>query len=166
MLKCLNCHHLFDEEEVLTWEERHGFDWGMAEEFSACPYCGGSYEETISCDKCDGEFLYEELFEGICAECVINSINYDDFLALLIEDNFLDVFMFRAVLESPVPSECSEALLKELREIFLRRKADDQICGKTEFLDVCKKFVSDGNYGIDVSIYAEWLNTKKKEVTR
>lgn len=160
MFKCLHCHSVFEEDEVLTWEEGHGFDWGLQEKFSSCPFCGGDYETAELCDECLEHFTENELFEGMCEECVINSINYDDFLALLIEDNFLDTFMFKMVFESIEPFDCSEKLLMELRQIFLRKKADDMICGKTEFLDLCKKFVKEGKF-IGVSEYAEWLKNKE-----
>lgn len=156
MLKCLHCHNTFDEDEVLTWEEGHGFNWGPKEKFSSCPFCGGDYEEAEICDKCGEYYLEDELFNGVCAGCVVDSIDYSDFLEFLTENELLGTFMFKMVFESPEPPEYSEKLLAELRNIFLRKRLDDLTSSKAGFLELCKKFVTDNEF-TSVPEYAEWL---------
>lgn len=70
--KCLDCGHIFEEGEQARWEEHHPYGMGYAaEEFSGCPVCNGSYEETKQCKICGGEFLEDELNGGlVCDNCV------------------------------------------------------------------------------------------------
>lgn len=67
--KCTECGHIFEEGEEFVWIERHGFDFG-GEEFSGCPLCHGEYEKTIPCEVCGSEHLPDELFGGVCEECI------------------------------------------------------------------------------------------------
>lgn len=68
--KCLNCGHIFDEGEERRWIEPHG------EEMTGCPLCSEGYERTRQCKMCGGEFLEDELFGGICQDC-IDGYSYD-----------------------------------------------------------------------------------------
>ena len=70
--KCLECGNVFEEGEQARWEEHHPYGMGYAaEEFSGCPVCNGSYEETKQCAICGGEFLEDELNGGcVCDDCV------------------------------------------------------------------------------------------------
>lgn len=47
---CLDCGETFDEPK--KWIEQHGLDSPPYEKFSGCPFCGGSYTQTILCDGC------------------------------------------------------------------------------------------------------------------
>lgn len=69
MFKCYNCGHIFDDGEQSTWIERHGLEWG-GESCSGCPLCDGQYGEAISCKRCGGAFLPDELVEGFCNDCI------------------------------------------------------------------------------------------------
>ena len=79
MYKCLECGNIFDEGEQKTYKEDCGEYWGSpcTIEFSGCPICSGSYEETKSCKICGGEFLKEELTGGICEDCIRDNISKD-----------------------------------------------------------------------------------------
>jgi reverse gyrase len=68
--KCCECGHIFEEGEQSVWKERHGFAYGGYETFDGCPRCKGDYEETVKCKVCGGEHLDEELFGGVCEECI------------------------------------------------------------------------------------------------
>ena len=70
--KCLNCGHIFEEGEEARWNESRGEYWGFpcSEEMSGCPLCRGDYEKTIPCEICGSEHLADELFGGVCDECI------------------------------------------------------------------------------------------------
>ena len=163
MYKCLECGHIFDDGEQAVWTENQGECHGgpAFERFSGCPLCKGAYEETTRCKKCSGEFLEDELYEGLCEDCLRYAVTYDDFLAYLMETEQLPLFMFETVWDTQEPKNVSDKLMVVLREQYLRNKADDLICNKTAFMSLCEKFVieDDGEYGR--TDYAEWLNSKK-----
>jgi hypothetical protein len=69
--KCLECGHIFEDEEAKKVEEHHPYGMGYATEtFFCCPLCNGSYEETKKCKNCGGEFLEDELKDGFCEDCI------------------------------------------------------------------------------------------------
>ena len=55
---CIECQHIFDEDEVATWKEDRGECWGSPcyEKVSGCPKCHGSYVKAYQCDSC-GEWI-------------------------------------------------------------------------------------------------------------
>ena len=70
--KCLTCGHIFEEGEQAIWKESRGEYWGTpcSEEMSGCPLCKGDYEETVQCAVCGSEHLEDELFGGVCSDCI------------------------------------------------------------------------------------------------
>ena len=68
MYCCLDCGHIFDDDEISIWQESRGEYWGVpcSETMSGCPRCHGNYVETYKCDCC-GEYIcstYVELSNG------------------------------------------------------------------------------------------------------
>lgn len=56
--KCRECGEYFDEPH--RWVERHGFDYGPFEHWSACPYCGScDYDEAYIVER-EEEALEED----------------------------------------------------------------------------------------------------------
>ena len=154
MYRCLNCGHLFEDSEEANIREAHG------EAFSACPVCHGDYMEVKPCEKCGGWFFEDDLFGGLCADCIRERVTYENFLAYLMDTNLLPDFMFGKFWDSSVPKTISEKLKEDLRIFFLRQKADDLLCDKTDFLGLCQEFVmeDDGDFGRED--YAKWLIRK------
>ena len=70
--KCLECGHIFEDGEEARWNEGRGEYWGApcSEEMSGCPLCNGDYEETKPCEICGSEHLEDELYGGVCEECI------------------------------------------------------------------------------------------------
>ena len=58
MLVCLECGHVFDEDDAAVWKEDRGEYWGAPcfETISGCPRCKGAYTETHRCHCC-GEWI-------------------------------------------------------------------------------------------------------------
>lgn len=67
MFICLSCGLHFDTPKA--WKESHGFDDPPYEEDDACPLCGGDYEETGKCEKCDKISAISDLEDGLCKVC-------------------------------------------------------------------------------------------------
>ena len=69
---CLDCWHVFEDDEVATWREYVGECWGRPayEPTSGCPKCHGDYVKAKKCEKC-GEYVpdYELDDDGICDKC-------------------------------------------------------------------------------------------------
>lgn len=72
MYKCLDCGHVFDDGEQEVWEESRGEFWGApcSEVVDGCPRCHGDYEEAKKCSICGGVFVDDDLFGGVCEECI------------------------------------------------------------------------------------------------
>ena len=72
---CLHCSHLFDEDDIATWQEGRGEYWGSpcSETVGGCPQCGEGYVETYKCEECDeyivGEYIKTEGGYRICRNC-------------------------------------------------------------------------------------------------
>lgn len=75
MYCCLECGHIFNEDDISVWQEDRGEYWGMScsESVSGCPQCGGDYVETYQCSVCNewilGEYIKLESGERICEDC-------------------------------------------------------------------------------------------------
>jgi hypothetical protein len=78
---CLDCGETFDEPK--KWIERHGLDSPPYEKFSGCPFCGGSYTQTILCDGCGcpiiGDYVQIQVTGNrYCDECfMLKSLDED-----------------------------------------------------------------------------------------
>ena len=119
--KCLECGNIFEEGEQARWEEHHPYGMGYAaEEFSGCPVCNGSYEETKQCKICGGEFLEDELNgDGVCDECIEEySKNFD--FCYKISDNEKEEIKINALLVSLLDVDEIETILYH----YLKTKRD------------------------------------------
>ncbi len=162
MYRCENCGHLFEDGEQAVWEETHGLDHGPYEKWDGCPICKGGYEEVHQCKECGGWHTENELYEGWCEKCLRELTTHDIALDFLTESELLATFMFEKVWESSEPDNVSDKLKKVLRELFLRRKADDLLCSKSDFLNICKTYIFDDDGDFGKIVFAEWM--KEREV--
>ena len=68
MLACVNCGHIFDEDDAIHETEYTGVTseaWSEKFDITKCPECGGDWiEEAIRCDFC-GAFSLDD----VCPEC-------------------------------------------------------------------------------------------------
>ena len=71
MFLCLDCNRVFEEPKQHI--DRHGLDAPPYEIWSCCPYCGGDYVSTTSCDVCgewiSGEYIQTANDDYICSKC-------------------------------------------------------------------------------------------------
>ena len=130
MLKCLECGHVFSEYDLNTWEESRGEHFGIPcyEKMSGCPICEGDYEETVQCADCGSEHLEDELFGGVCSEC-IDEYRKDFNACYEISIGETKEIKINALLASLFDVSDIEQILKE----YIRDKWKDVDC--SQFID-------------------------------
>lgn len=67
MNKCNSCGLIFSDEEIYTYEEKHGFDYPPYEQLEVCPRCGDGFEELNDCKIC-GAYC-DDVDERYCDSC-------------------------------------------------------------------------------------------------
>lgn len=143
MYRCEVCEELFEELALVG-------DNGIVHR--GCPNCGSDmWTELDACDACKDEFPVDELFYGLCADCLRKKCTYDKALAYLKERGNLGSFFCWHVNEGFEPEMFAEEFLDMLEEIFLRKKANDLLTGSTNFLGVVQYYIldADGDCGKD-----------------
>ena len=167
MYRCDDCGLDFAVPKRVT--DRHGFDDGPGETYECCPYCGGQFLPIKACHLCGVEVTEDEMFGGVCKECLEESITYDGFLKFSdsTEDNGwqfspnrLQEFFFEELFAIPNMTESSSALRRELRELYLRKVAHEKLCGKHDLLKAIKRHVMDDSETCQA--YAEWLTWRDR----
>ena len=130
MFKCLECGHVFSEYDLNTWEESRGEHFGIPcyEKMSGCPICEGDYEETVQCAVCGSEHLEDELFGGVCSEC-IDEYRKDFNACYEISIGETKEIKINALLASLFDVSDIEQILKE----YIRDKWKDVDC--SQFID-------------------------------
>ena len=130
MLKCLECGHVFSEYDLNTWEESRGEHFGIPcyEKMIGCPICEGDYEETVQCAVCGSEHLEDELFGGVCSEC-IDEYRKDFNACYEISIGETKEIKINALLASLFDVSDIEQILKE----YIRDKWKDVDC--SQFID-------------------------------
>ena len=130
MLKCLECGHVFSEYDLNTWEESRGEHFGIPcyEKMSGCPICEGDYEETVQCAVCGSEHIEDELFGGVCSEC-IDEYRKDFNACYEISIGETKEIKINALLASLFDVSDIEQILKE----YIRDKWKDVDC--SQFID-------------------------------
>lgn len=151
--KCLDCRYEFDEPAVVT--ETHGLDSPPYEERSVCPNCGGNFTDLIECDVCGRGFTTEdEMFDGICADCIKKKYSTALGLKYLADTNIEELFYIDSYFNSSVEKAsaellglCRDAYNNDLNYRGLNESASKKL----------KDFVFD-----DFASYAEWCVAVRK----
>lgn len=115
--KCLDCGCVFDEPK--KWVEGHG------EKMRGCPSCSGDYEEAVQCEFCKEYYLSEELFGGLCKDC-IEEYRYNFEICKKISIGCTDVVEINSLLASLFDANDIEAILME----HLKTRHEKIDCGK------------------------------------
>ena len=124
--RCLECGHIFEEGEQAFWSEG-GEYWGtqFSQTMSGCPLCRGEYEETTPCEICGSEHLKEELYSGVCEECIDEhrkdfdscyeislgekeTININSLLASLFEPSDIEAILINHIKTNCPDIDCSK----------------------------------------------------------
>lgn len=150
MFRCENCGKTF--ETMAHYTESHGFPHPPFEEWDGCPFCGESRPtEVETCDGCGETVDVDDLYYGLCADCLRKKCTFDRALAYLKGREKLGNFFCWHLNAGYEPEAFSEEFLDMLEEIYLRRKANDLLTGSTNFLGVVQYYIldDDGDYGKD-----------------
>lgn len=151
MYICEECGEVF--EVPINWVEPHG------EELSGCPYCKGAYVEVIECSLCGDYHRDEDLYDGICIECIKNSIDYDCALDFLEQKELLAEFLTVCWWEvAELANKVGRNALSDFEHIFKRTAASDKVSVHKPFLTAIQEYIID--------VVDEWLDFIKKELNR
>lgn len=140
--KCLECGHVFEHDEVYRWRESHG------EEMTGCPVCGCAFEEAQHCKVCHGDYLEDELFSGVCRDCLLETMTAETLADYLWNGELAEDFYIEVLFDK-------ELILSLLQSIFVLRVSEESRKGKTDTLQKCRAYVHDDDTGL--RDYAQWL---------
>lgn len=163
MLKCFECGHIFEHGKEKRYTEPHG------EEYLACPICGGAYEETVTCSMCGGNFHENELFHGLCAECIGEYMTPERMKEYLqhskLEEDFYIGEMYESSFTyvSPELLELAKCAFNKnvfnsvLIEVEQRRELPKKY--ESHYYSRMRDFIFGGQY--EIFSVAEWINDKE-----
>lgn len=162
LYKCFECGHLFENGEEVHITEEHG------EKHTACPVCGGGYEETMQCPNCGAHHFDDDVYFGFCIDCLGAEATYDNMRAFLRDYGFEADFYICEFYHSEVNTDYVSAELLDLAR-----------CGfhKAVFADILRNVHTEGYesplvtqmrkylFSLDDGVYAfaEWLMKKKED---
>ena len=153
MKKCYECGMVFEDDEAVEKIEPHG------ETFLVCPYCGGGYEKAHKCKCCGETFGESELIEGICENCIEESVTVDNVKKYLESSGLFSDFMIRAYYGFDVL--VGELLQIDEKEVDFKALFEEKATVKN-LSKLCEKYI----YSEDLENFAEWLSLeKRKEVS-
>ena len=116
--KCKRCGDVIDEEDLkrTTYYEDRGEFWGtscselIVEIDYSCNRCkNGEYEEAYECKDCGEDFLYDELYEGICIECLKEYLTEENITNYCKHEN-----IYREYLELSEELHSNEEIMEQL----------------------------------------------------
>lgn len=154
--KCNDCGHIFESGEEKIVCERLGWEDPPYKEYAVCPVCGGNFGEfeIEKCDLCGLESNF--VYNGLCRECLIDKINYENGLDYICETKNLAYFIFTYFYKMDYPKVTTAEFDEELRMIFLRKKVEDLALGKKVLLEMVVDFIKDD----DITGFADFLQER------
>lgn len=165
MFKCLDCGRLFECGKEKKIVESHG------EEYLVCPLCGGIYEETEQCKRCESHHLEDDLYNGLCLECVGALMTHSNMKKYLADAGLEEDFYIGEVYKSNF-DYVSKKLLDLARCAFNKMTVNDVLNAASANGSVpdgyespqtvmMRKFIANDDYGI--MDFAEWWNKEEKK---
>lgn len=155
--KCEDCGQEFELENAKTVIEMHGFERGNGDEVALCPNCGGAYFSKIEFDVCECcNKRCGATYCGLCEDCLVKMINYENALDFFEETNNLAYFIFDRFYNMDYPKSTTKEFDEELRMIFLRKKVEDLYMSKTDLLNMIVDFIKED----ELSNFSEFLKER------
>lgn len=146
--KCLECGHIFDEGEEARWIEESG------ELFTGCPMCQCAYANAYQCDSCGSYHLSDELYHGLCLDCLLKLATPQNLADWVDSDVFLAEDFYGFYYDSLIANS-SEQLRQLLRGGMLQRYSLDKLQRRHDTADRCFEFINsseENRYD-----FAEWI---------
>lgn len=160
MFRCENCGKTF--ETMAHYTESNGFPHPPFEEWDGCPFCGESRPtEVETCDGCGETVDVDDLYYGLCADCLRERCTYDSALGYLQDRDELGPFFCWLLNDGHEPDVFKPDLVDVLAEIYRRRKANDLLTNSTEFLDSVREYILDADGEFGKADFAEYLDKKE-----
>ena len=150
--KCLECGHIFEDGEEWRWVEPHG------ERMTGCPICGCAYDEAYQCDRCGSFHLSDELYHGLCLDC-LKELAPPHNIADWCETDALLAEQFYGFYYDSLIADSSEQLRQLLRGGLLQRYSLDKLQRRHDAADRCFEFINsseENRYD-----FAEWIKKGK-----
>ena len=148
MWKCLECGHLFEDGEEVSWTESYG------EHFSGCPVCKCAYAEAYQCDRCGSYHLSDELYNGLCLDCLKEIATPHNIADWCDTDTILAEQFYEFYYDSLIANS-SKHLRQLLRGGLLQRQAIDRLNNRRETADKCFEFINGSEeYKYE---FSEWI---------
>lgn len=152
MYRCVECEHLFEDGEELIYTESHG------EKLKVCPCCRGGFEVVHQCDKCRNWFSEDELYEGMCADCLAGQICYGTALKYFqSRDIVVDFMVGKWYEEKVVPSKPSEKLKEAMEQNFKRTAAEEMLLDRHSFYKAIAEYIMEDDGNMGKQDFAEFL---------
>lgn len=152
--KCLECGRIFEDVEAYDWTEPSG------ERFTGCPVCFCAYGEAYQCDRCESYHLSDELYEGLCLDCLKELATPQNVADWCETDTLLAEQLYGFYYDSMI-ADSSEQLRQLLRGGLLQRYALDKLNNKHEAADKCFEFVNSSE--VLRYDFAEWIKKGKEK---
>lgn len=163
MFKCFECGHLFEHGEERRVVEAHG------EEYLACPVCGNAYDETIQCKRCGAHHFEDDLYNGLCTECIGELMTLPNMKQYLedvgLEEDFYIGEVYKSNFEyvSPELLDLARCAFNKMtiKEVLDAAEPKGNVPDGYESPQtvMMRKFIVDDHYGL--YNFAEWWNKKE-----
>lgn len=96
---CKKCGYTFEDCDISSWEESRGEYWGepCTETMTGCPKCHGEYAEAAKCNMC-GNYIHEDnIYGGVCQECIDDNNDFETCLAISRRDQKIEIKINRLI---------------------------------------------------------------------
>lgn len=164
---CFGCNTFFPDDEVVINDGDYG------SKSCQCPRCGSDdIEKSETCKICGTEFVYDELANGFCLDCLWNAIDYETALEFMKDTDSLGTFLVTVWYDAGRLEHSSIEFNRFLEETFRRLVANDKFfvamgLDKHDFLDACRYFClpdkDKNDFGMDGYSFADWFYEKKSK---
>lgn len=149
MYVCKSCGRVLDDDDLID-EAMYVSDYmgRCYEKEKNCP-CGGTVTEAKRCAECGEYFDEDELYGGMCGECLHKEMTIDN--ALSAGDSAKEYVSINGFLaEYFEEGEIEEILIRELE----RRAEDDITIGTLS--EAAESWCED-----DIRYFSDWIKSKK-----
>ncbi len=144
-LICKNCGAVIDENELKSVSEEVGEYWGSPAyaTYSVCPCCDcEDLEEATECECCGEYFGEEEIYNGVCYECLHSfDNNWKYWYSKCKKHNEKDVVMLNLFLANQFTEEQIEEIL--YRELEKKEKLQPGSVDCCDFVDTDEDWAAD-----------------------
>lgn len=151
MYICDDCGAALDEDELRT-ERSYISDYmgGCYENITTCP-CGGNIEEAERCDECGEYYKPEDLYDGVCIDCLREEMTVDNAIKCGADGGAREEVSVNGFLARLFTSEKIDEIL--IREV--ERLISESDSNAIHIINQAEEWC-----GEDLSYFADWLKSR------